>query len=453
MLRSVTWIMAAAAWLCALCAQADNHEDSALSRELDERLQKQARLAWITAYARERSSVLAESTARARSASERASASGRLPDLELKYEQWAVPLSRPYDLRQANPLMFGLRQAFPAPGTRQARARMSAADAEIAQQQRRATERDLIRRIRKAYFEYYAADQVLQLRAQHVVLTEQMLSQLRGSYEAGRGRQQDLLKALVELSRLHNSIAEGQQQRDSSRFLLNALMGRSTDAALGPPEESARVLGSAVQASTAGPVPGLRAQELERQQGEARPEIAAARSATQRALAAADAAHHAARRPAFMVGADYWVSPSLSAPNAYGAMVSMSLPWLNPEHRAEARAADQTARAERHAADTVQTLASLELHQAVAGFDAARASLAIVEHELLPQAEQGLQAIESAFASGQSDLLSLLEAQRSLFELRLERSRAYARVLSQLADVEFASGMSLFDEGATEAQP
>lgn len=154
-----------------------------------------------------------------------------------------------------------------------------------------------------------------------------------------------------------------------------------------------------------------------------------------------------------MVGADYWVSPSLSAPNAYGAMVSMSLPWLNPEHRAEARAADQTARAERHAADTVQTLASLELHQAVAGFDAARASLAIVEHELLPQAEQSLEAIGSAFASGQSDLLSLLEAQRSLFELRLERSRAYARVLSQLADVEFASGMSLFDEGATEAQP
>ena len=442
MLRSGTWIVAAALWLSAPGAHAQPSEGSAQETDLDERLRGEARLELITQYAIARSPMLAESSARSRAAVERASAAGRLPDLELKYEQWAVPLTRPYDLKQANPLMFGLRQAFPAAGTRQARAQMVAADAEIAGQQRRATERDLLRRLRKAYFEYYAADQALKLYEQHVGITEQMLAQLRASYEVGRGKQQDLLKALVELARLHNDIADGSEQRDSRRFLLNTLMGRATAAPLGPP-----VVGSS------GSTPSIRAKELELQLAERRPEVSAARSVTRRSQAAAEGARHAARRPAFMVGADYWLTPALSQPSSYGAMVTMSLPWLNPEHRAQARAAEQDVRADRYAADTAQKLASLELHQAVAGLAAAKASLEILERELLPQAEQSLQATQSSFSVGQSDLLSLLDSMRSFFQVRLEHSRAYARVMSQLADVEFASGVDLFNTSPPEPQP
>ena len=154
-----------------------------------------------------------------------------------------------------------------------------------------------------------------------------------------------------------------------------------------------------------------------------------------------------------MVGADYWLMPTLDTPHAYGAMVSMSLPWLNPEHRAQARAAEQSLRAERYAEQAVAELASLELHQALAGLDAARVSLAILERELLPQAERSLAATESAFSLGQSDMLSLLDAQRSFFQVRLEHDRAYARVLSQLAEVEFASGQELFQSAAAEPTP
>ncbi|MDB4991249.1 MAG: uncharacterized protein JWN04_6427 [Myxococcaceae bacterium] len=441
MLRSEAWIAVAALWLMSTGARAQTNEDAA--RQLDDQLRSEARLEWIAEYALASSPVLAESGARARAATERASAAGRLPDLELKYEQWAVPLTRPYDLKQANPLMFGLRQAFPAAGTREARAQMSAAEADMAGHQRRATERELIRRVRRAYFEYYAADQVLQLHEEHVGITEQMLSQLRGNYEVGRGKQQDLLKAIVELSRLHNSIADGRQQRESSRFVLNTLMGRATDAPLGPPV--------IVNATSTGEVADAKA--LEQHIAEGRPEVSAARSATRRSEALADGARHTARRPAFMVGADYWLTPTLSQPNSYGAMVTMSLPWLNPEHRAQARAAEQNVRADRFAAETVQKLASLELHQAVAGLDAARASLEILERDLLPQAQQSLQATESSFSIGQSDLLSLLDALRSFFQVRLEHSRAYARVMSQLADVEFASGVSLFDTNHAEPKP
>ena len=63
--------------------------------------------------------------------------------------------------------------------------------------------------------------------------------------------------------------------------------------------------------------------------------------------AALDVAKREADLPSFMVGADYWYMPTQPAHNAYGAMVSMTLPWLNPRHRDEVKAAEVKALNER----------------------------------------------------------------------------------------------------------
>ena len=154
-----------------------------------------------------------------------------------------------------------------------------------------------------------------------------------------------------------------------------------------------------------------------------------------------------------MVGADYWLMPTMEEAHAYGAMVSMSLPWLNPERRAEARAAQHNVRADQYAAEAVQRLASFELHQALAGLEAAKASFEILERDLVPQAEKSLEATRSSFAVGQTGLLPLLDARRSYYQVRLDHSRAQARVMSQLAEVEFASGAHLFVSSPSESRP
>jgi cobalt-zinc-cadmium efflux system outer membrane protein len=442
MLRSGRWWVAASLWLSATNVLAQTEEHNAAAGELDARLRREARLEWVVQAALHGSPVLAEAGSRARAATERASSSGRLPDPELKYEQWAVPLKRPYALDRADTLMFGLRQAFPAPGTRQARARMTAAESEISSAQRQVVERELVRRVRQAYFAYYAADRTLQLHQEHVELTEQMLAQLRSNYELGRGNQQDLLKGLVELSRLHSSVAEERQARDTNRYLLNTLMGRPTDAPLGPP----------VLAEGPFSTPPA-ARELDVQLADRRPELSAGRSAIRRSQAALEAAQYAARRPSLMVGADYWLMPTMDEAHAYGAMVSMSLPWLNPERRAEARAAQHNVRAERYAAEAVQRMASFELHQAAAGLDAAKTSFEVLERDLLPQAERSLDATRSSFAVGQTGLLAVLDALRSYYQVRLDHSRARARVMTQLAEVEFASGSKVFAAPSSEPLP
>jgi outer membrane protein TolC len=190
--------------------------------------------------------------------------------------------------------------------------------------------------------------------------------------------------------------------------------------------------------------------ELERARAHNRPELAAAQRTIRRSEATLEAAKISARRPSFMLGADYWLMPMQAAPHAYGAMVAMSLPWLSSGHRADVREAEQLVAAERFAAQSLETLTVFELHDALARLEAASASLELIEASVLPQANNSLESTKAAFALGQASLLSLLDSQRAYFQIRLEHSRALSRVMAQLAMVEFASGSALLSASATE---
>src|SRR6185295_4023247 len=87
--------------LTALDARAASGDDAELARS--------ARLETILRVALERNRDVAETQARARAAEARGQAASRLPDLEAKYEQWGVPLSRPWALDRSDTLMGGVR--------------------------------------------------------------------------------------------------------------------------------------------------------------------------------------------------------------------------------------------------------------------------------------------------------------------------------------------------------
>lgn len=406
----------------------------------DERaLEQEARLDVILRIALARNPDVQEAQERLRASLQRVPAASRLPDLELKYEQWGVPLGRPYALGDANTLMFGLRQTFPAPGSLDARSRAALEQSEIALQTRDARAQDIVQQVRRAYYEHYRADREYHIHLEHVEIASRIVDLARTNYQAGRGTQQDVLRAIVELSRLHNDIAAIEQQRKSARALLNTLMARGPDAPLGPPPEF-----DPTQAV-------VRTEELDKLLQEKRPELVAATRSVRRSEAAVDAARSTANWPSFMVGADYWYMPTMEAPHAYGAMVSINLPWLNPRHREEVREAEHTLAADKRALESTRNVALFQLRDAWARYEAARESFTIIDRDLLPQTQQSYDAAQAAFAAGRDDALSLFDALRSYLQVRLERSRALARLETSLADLERAVGASIHSEkGATK---
>jgi len=408
------------------------------TRSEEESLAQETRLDPVLRIAVARNPDLGETAERVRAALERVRSSARLPDLELKYEQWAVPLARPYALNEASTIMIGLRQQFPAPGSLQARARAALEDAGIALQNRRAKQLDIVAQARKAYYDYYRADREYKIHLEHVALASDVVELARANYRVGRGTQQDVLRAIVELSKLHNDVAAIEQQRISARVLLNTLMARAPGAPLGPVPN--------FKTSDVEP----RLDDLERQLEARRPELVAAGRAIRRSEAQLAAAKSTRNWPSFMVGADYWFQPTAQTPapqHAYSGMLSITLPWINPKHWEDVREAEHTLLADRRALESVRNVSLYQLHDAAARLSAVRQSLAIIERDLLPQAQQSFEATRASFSAGQGDAVALLDSFRSYLDVRLQHERALAVVEMSLADLARAAGAESTAEG------
>ena len=402
--------------------------DRALPAPDQAELARSARLETIVRLALKRNRDLAENQAQARAAAARSQAASRLPDLEAKYEQLGVPLARPYALNQANTLMFGVRQSFPAWGSLEARGRAAAEDAAGAQDAARARRQEVAAQVRRAYATYYGADQELRLHLEHVGLTSRVLELARLNQRTGHGSLQDVLRLELELTRLHTDVARIEQQQRSSRALLNALMDRPSDAPLGPPEDLSVTPTTEITA-------------LERDIDARRPEVVAAAHGVRRSQALLDGARQSARFPSVMVGLDYWYMPMFpDFQHAYGAMVAINLPWLSGRHGDEQREAEQMLLAERQALASTRNTVRYQLRDAAARVDSARQSFTIIDQSLLAQARRSLEATQSAYAAGQGDAIGLLDALRSYLQVRIERVRALAELASSQTDLERAAG-------------
>jgi outer membrane protein TolC len=392
--------------------------DRRLDPKDEAELARTSRVETILRLALERNRDLAENRARAQAADARSHAASRLPDLELKYEQWGVPLAHPVDLGRADTLMVGLRQTFPAWGTLEARGQAAAEEAGSARAATEARRQDVAAQVYRTFASYYRAEQELRLHLEHVGLTSRVLELARLNQKTGHGGLQDVLRLEVELTRLHTDLARLERDQRSSRALLNALMDRATEAPLGPPEDLTVTL------------PDDPA-DLEKNIDNRRAEIDAARRAVRRTQANLDEVRRAAWMPSLMLGLDYWYLPmGTEVRHAYGAMASINLPWLSGRRRDERREAEHTLRAEEHALESTRNVVRYELRQ----------SFTIIDQELLAQAKRSLEATQGAYASGRGDAIALLDALRSYLQVRIERIRALADLATSQADLQRAAG-------------
>jgi outer membrane protein TolC len=395
--------------------------------EAEARIAVTATLPELIRIALARNPEIAEARERLRAAREGDPAGSRLPDPEFEYQLWAQPLIRPYALDEAQMHMFGVRQGIPAPGTLGARANAASAQANVAAEARRAREQDIVLRVRQAFGEYYRADREYGVHLDHVGLAQQVFDLARAGYQGGRGSQRDVLRASLAMARLHNDVASIERDRRTARALLNTLLARAPDAPLGPPAELE-------------PAERRWPARLESIHEGDRPEIAAAENVVKVRASELDATRASARWPSFMVGLQYMYMPPETERHNYGVMFSMSLPWFNAAHAEAVRAAEAKLAAERSALTSTRSAARYELYEAEEKLKAARASLTIIERDLVPLAQQSFESAEAAYRGGQSDLSGTLEALGALLDVRIERERALVRVDSAGADLERAAG-------------
>jgi len=347
------------------------------------------------------------------------------PALEAQIWQWPITTLNP---TATNMYMFTARQEIPGRGKRDAEAALLDADAAVAGNAVAVQAREVVDQVKRAYADLYLARKAIDVHLESVGLVRQFADVSAVKYTTGAISQQDVLKAVVELSTLHDELVEMDQRALLAEARLNSLLNRPPEAPIGPlGEPSGRVV---LPASA----------DLQRLALEQHPEIRQAmleRERAQAARAVADLAY----KPDFFVGGGFSLMPNDR--NSWTASVGITwprAPWSRGQLDAQVAEADAEVRAADARQQVVENAIRLAVQDAYVRVQAAAQRADLLRTSVLPQSEQTLQVSRVAYQADRVDFLALIDNQRVLLDVELEYYKALSDLEQAMADLERAVG-------------
>ena len=347
------------------------------------------------------------------------------PSFEAQIWQWPVTTANPLN---TNMYMFTMQQELPGRGKRALRAALTEKEVELASADIAVRARDVIKEVRRAYLDLALARKSIDIHLESVGLLRQSADASTAKYAAGRSSQQDVLKAVVEISRLHEDLVMHEESAAAAMARLNTLLDRDPQTIIGPVDELRERV--AVPSSEA-------LQKLALAQ---HPELRAAQVGIERAQAAA-AVIDRESKPDFFVGGGYMLMPRMAgAWTASAGMTWPNAPWSRGRldaQRAEA-AANVTAASAR--VRVVERQIRLAVHDAYIRAEAAGQRASLLRTTVVPQSQQAMEVSRVAYQGDRVDFLSVVDNQRAFLDAQLSYFRALGDRELALADLDRAVG-------------
>ena len=136
-----------------------------------------------------------------------------------------------------NKMIYSFEQEFPLWGKRDLKRNQANAEVARSRADARATEAELIEKVKVAFAQYYQADRAIRTTQDLHRVVHDMARVARERYAQGRGSQQEVYKAEVEITRLSTEIVRLETKRRSAAARLNALLARPIEAPLTTPSK------------------------------------------------------------------------------------------------------------------------------------------------------------------------------------------------------------------------
>ncbi len=358
-----------------------------------------------------------------------------LPDPVLSINLANLPLdSFSFTQEGMTQLQVGVVQALPYPGK-------LALQSAVADHQARAARFDLeqrrlqlVRDVKTVWWNLYYLDRALDVVARNQVLLGQFVNVAETRYTVGRGLQQDILLAQLELSRLDDSKIKLEQMRDLQVTRLNVLMDKPVTQTFELPKRVTEEL------------PALQSIEELLQRALASHPVLAAQSER---LAAARSQIDLAEKsysPDFKVGAVYGLrsgeNPDGSRRADLGSiMFSMNLPLYTgtkQDRNVDQRNAEWMS--QKYRLHDQRNELSSKIRQAVIDYRRAGEQVELFKTEIIPQARQTVDAMMAGYQVGKVDFLNLVRSQTTLYNYETQYWNAFSAANQALARLVAAVG-------------
>jgi len=379
--------------------------------------------------------ALASAEARAQAMSEMPAQAGALPDPRLSLGALNLPTDT-YKLDQEpmTQIQIGISQEFPSYGKRGLKRDSATHEAQAAGHEAAEARLRLARDVTSAWWQLLYLDRAQAIVGRNLELLRQFVRIAETKYKVGRGMQQDVLLAQLELSKLMDLEIRLRANRRGQEARLNALLNRSTESTIQLPSSVSEELPAAKSENA-----------LLRQALESRPLLRARADL----LEAARSRLKLARKdytPNFMVGAAYGFRDGTNAngtdrPDFVSLQLSFNLPLYAGKKQDKAvaqRAAEQTEHDLMLQDARAQVLSDIARY--IAEYERARTQIDLFKSGIIPQASQTVSSMLAAYQVNKVDFLNLVRTQITLYNYETQYWQSLSEAHQALAALQAAVG-------------
>lgn len=366
-------------------------------------------------------------------------------------------LPRPQMLADgSNYFNLGVSITLPVPEKLDRAGRVAWKEARMAVAELQRTRLNVIAEVKRTYYRLYIIDRTIEVDLANQELLRGLIDVARAQVAGGRGRQEDVLRAQVELSGLESELVELRRERQTMEAMLNSLLNR-------PPGSSLPVLPDVDLRSV-----DMRLEDLLRQAADHNPDLQRLRRQIERDhenLALARLGYwpelmvgfewmYMRSRPAFQPPPDPTTGMrpdvdrmSESGGDTYAIMAGFSLPIWSEKIAGAIREAQRRLLASQHEYSATRNRVRYAIEDALARVRAQRELAGIFRSTIIPQAQQAYEVSRVAYSAGTSEFLSVIDNWQRWLTFTIQYHRALGELERSVADLEQAAGLSLAELG------
>ncbi|HEY6968605.1 MAG TPA: TolC family protein [Candidatus Angelobacter sp.] len=354
-----------------------------------------------------------------------------LPDTQVMIQHLSVGSPRPFAGYTNSDFAYigiGASQEFPYPGKRKLRAEVAAREADSLQAQSESAARQITASLKIAYFRLAYVQEAIAVLQHHDSVLSQMEQIASAHYSAGKGQQQEVLKAQLQHTKILQEITMNKREEGQLQSEIKQLLGRDQDSpdiiveALTPqtlPYSSSQLLQMARNQN-----PDILSQQAMLKQSE-----------SQVALAQKEF------RPDFNLQYMYQ-NTDRKFRDYYLLTFGITLPNRGRRRAELAESREKQERASQELQAEIQRQLA-EIQNQVVLVQTSTEQLKIYKEGLIPQAAATFRSALAAYENNRQDFQTLLSSFLDVLDLDLQYQKELAQHESALARIEALTGVTL----------
>ena len=331
------------------------------------------------------------------------------------------------DSSSARVLRFS--QEFPFPGKLKLQGQAASAEASAQMWKYEEVRRDKVAELKSAYYDLFLAQKLTAVVENSQTLLRQFTEISESQYKVGKGAQQDLLKASVELAKLLDRLAGLERDQGSAQARINALLHR-------PPETLITVPADLPPPRLAYPM-----DELYKKAESNNPQVRMNQKEIERSeynVALAKKSFY----PDFEGEFSYFNRRDM--PEMYGLLFKAKVPvYFWRRQRPELEAATLSLLEQRRTYESTLSTLYLKLKDPVLKTTADAKLLELYGKNIIPQSTLALESSISSYRTGTVDFLSLLSNQQTVIEYEMKYYEVLVDYYKVLVGLESLVGEKL----------